>query len=84
MPGNTHMPSRVGEIDVNSFFSIRDQFSAPTGVIIEASLREDGIDRDFFEVFGLPAGAFLEIEVVDENLNTVLGRFDALTPASTG
>ncbi len=77
MPSNTHMPSRVSETDINSRFELRDQFSSPTGVIIEANLRDDGVDRDFFEVFGLPAGAFLEVEVVDENLNTVLGRFDA-------
>jgi Ca2+-binding RTX toxin-like protein len=70
-------PTRIKERDVNSFFSLREKIFAPSGVIIEANLRADGVDRDYFEIFGLPVGANFEAEVIDQGLDTVLGRFDA-------
>jgi hypothetical protein len=78
MLSNSHKTlPRVKETDVNSFFRLRDQFFTPDGVIIEASLREDGVDRDFFGLSGLPAGAFFETETLSNALDTVLGRFDS-------
>ena len=65
------------ESDRNSNFAIRDIFMAPEGALIEATLRADGEDRDFFELQGFAPGAPVIVEIEDTALDTVLGAFDA-------
>ncbi|MCP5364228.1 MAG: pre-peptidase C-terminal domain-containing protein [Hyphomicrobiales bacterium] len=76
MPNHLHVLPRDAETDVNSRFDLRDRFVEPDGVIIDANLRTDGADRDYFEISGLPGGTFYEAEVVNHGLDSVLGRFD--------
>lgn len=65
------------ETDRNSLFFLRDRFHAPAGAVANASLRTDGQDRDFYEFTGVPAGVGFKVEIVDDGLDTVLGRYDA-------
>lgn len=67
---------QVQETDINSFFLLRDQFTADDGLIIDANLRADGVDRDYFEITGLTPGAYFEAEIFDSGLDTVLGALD--------